>query len=272
MKIYISMDIEGVAGIVLPAHGQPGNGEYERARRLMTNEANAAIAGAFDAGATEVLVNDSHGPMVNLLPDHLDPRAQVIQGKPKAGNMAAGLDASFDAMFMVGYHAGAGQYGVLSHTINGFAFDAIRLNGLDCAEATLYGAYAGAFGVKVALLTGDDQLMAQCAPLFPQVEQAVVKYALGHRAAWAFSPQTSCQTIHDAAMRAVQNLPTMLPFTPPGPYRLEIDLTTVAIADQAAIIPAAERFGPRGVAFAATTMGEVIGWVNTVSALSAALR
>ncbi len=272
MKIHISMDIEGVAGVVLPAHGQPGNPEYERARRLMTNEANAAIAGAFDAGATEVLVNDSHGPMVNLLPELLDPRAQLILGKPKAGNMAAGLDGSFDGMFLVGHHSGAGQYGVLSHTINGFAFHAIRVNGIDCAEATLYGAYAGSMGVRVALLTGDDQLMTQCAPLFPGVEQAVVKYALGHRAAWSFSPQTACQIIHDAAMRAIQNLAAMQPFTIAPPYRLEIDLTTVGIADQAAIIPVAERPGPRTVAFAAQTMDEVIGWVNTVSALSTALR
>jgi D-amino peptidase len=114
--------------------------------------------------------------------------------------------------------------------------------------------------------------MTQCAPLFTGVEQAVVKYALGHRAAWAFSPQTACQTIHDAAMRAMGNLAAMQPFTVAPPYRLEIDLTTVAITDQAAIIPVAERVGARCVAFAANTMPEVIGWVNTVSALSSALR
>ena len=95
MKIYISADIEGVAGVVSPQQGQPGNPEYERARRLMTEEVSAAIDGAFAGGATEVLVNDSHGPMTNIIPELLDPRAELILGKPKAANMCAGLDASF---------------------------------------------------------------------------------------------------------------------------------------------------------------------------------
>ena len=122
MKIFVSADIEGVAGVVARAHGEPGNVEYERARRLMTHEVNAAIAGAFEGGATEVLVNDSHGPQMNLIPELLDARAEVLLGRPKQGGMCAGLDSSFDGVFFTGYHAGAGQYGVLSHTINGFAF------------------------------------------------------------------------------------------------------------------------------------------------------
>ena len=174
MKIFISADIEGVAGVVIPAHGQPGNPEYERARRLMTTEVNAAIAGAFDGGATEVLVNDSHGPQMNLIPEQLDARAEVILGRPKRGGMCAGLEPGFAAVFFTGYHAGAGRNGVLSHTINGFAFAGIRVNGIDCAEATLYGAYAGSMGVPVALLSGDQELMAQCGPLFPGAEHAVV--------------------------------------------------------------------------------------------------
>jgi D-amino peptidase len=147
MRIFISADIEGVAGVVSPLHGQPGNGEYERARRLMTEEVSAAVAGAFDGGATEVVVNDSHGPMINLLPELLDPRAELILGRPKPMNMFASLDGGFAGVFCTGYHSGAGRHGVLSHTINGFAFAAIRLNGIDCAEATLYGAYAGSLGV-----------------------------------------------------------------------------------------------------------------------------
>jgi D-amino peptidase len=272
MKVFISADIEGVAGVVTPQHGQPGNGEYERARRLMTEEVNAAIAGAFDAGATKVLVNDSHGPMTNLLPDVLDERAELIIGRPKPANMFAGLDETFDAVFCTGFHSGAGQHGVLSHTINGFAFAGIRVNAIDCAEATLYGAYAGSLGVKVALLTGDDRMQAQCAPHFPGAQVAVVKQALGQRAARALSPGSARKLIRESAARALKQLDACVPFVIPGPYRLEIDLTSVVLADLASVIPAATRIAPRSVAFQAETMLAVLGWINTISAMSANLR
>jgi D-amino peptidase len=271
MKIFISADIEGVAGVVSPQHGQPGNGEYERARRLMTEEVNAAIAGAFDGGASYVLVNDSHGPMVNLLAESLDPRAELISGRPKPMNMFAGLAADFAGVFCTGFHAGAGQHGVLSHTVNGFAFAGIRINGIDCAEATLYGAYAGSLGVPVLLLTGDDRMEMQCSPHFPGVRTVVVKHALSQRAARALSPEIARTRIRAAAEQAVRD-PSGTPFVIPGPHRLEIDLNSVALADLAATIPVSERIGPRSVAFATDGIAAATGWVNTISAMSAMLR
>jgi D-amino peptidase len=272
VKIYISVDIEGVAGVVDALQGQPGNAEYERARRLMTEEANAAIDGAFSGGATEVLVNDGHGPMTNLLPDQLDARAELILGKPKPANMFCGLDASHAGAICVGYHSGAGQYGVLAHTTNGFCFRAIRLNGRDCAEATLYGAYAGSLGVPVIMLSGDDQLAKQCGTLFPGAQITVVKHALGARAARALSPDAAREQIRAAASAAVNMASGIAPFVIPGPYRLEIDLNRTALADLAATIPASTRLSPVTVAFDATSMTEVLGWVNTISYMSAYLR
>jgi D-amino peptidase len=272
MKIFISADIEGVAGVVTPQQGQPGNSEYERARRLMTEEVNAAVAGAFEGGASEVVVNDSHGPMTNLLPDLLDPRAELILGRPKPTYMCAGLDGSFDGVFFTGYHSGAGQHGVLAHTVNGFAFNAIRVNGIDCAEATLYGAYAGSLGVPVALLTGDDRLREQCAALFAGAQVAQVKAALGNRAARALSPERARAVIREAAARAVRNLGGCRPYVIPPPYRLELDLSSVVLGDLAAGIPVAERVAPRTVAFAADSMAGVIGWIGAIGAMSALLR
>ncbi len=272
MKIFISADIEGVAGVVTTSQGQPGNPEYERARRLMTAEVSAAVAGAFEGGATAVLVNDSHGPMINLLPEELDPRAELILGRPKPGNMFCGLEAGFAGVFCTGFHSGAGQHGVLSHTVNGFAFAAIRVNGIDCAEAILYGAYAGSLGVPVILLTGDDRMEAQCAPHFPGVRSAVVKHALGHRSARALSPEMARALIRRMAAEAVRGVGDCRPFVIPGPYRLELDLTSVALADLAGTIPVSERVAPRTVAFAADSMAGCAGWVNTVSAMSAMLR
>ena len=272
MKIFISADIEGVAGVVTPQQGQPGNEEYQRARRLMTEEVNAAIAGAFAGGATSVLVNDSHGPMVNLLPELLDPCAELLLGRPKPMNMFCALEADFAGVFCTGYHSGAGQHGVLSHTVNGFALAGIRVNGIDCAEATLYGAYAGSLGVPVLLLTGDDRMEAQCAPHFPGVHVAVVKRALGQRAARALSPEAARNLIRIEAERAVREREQCRPFVIAQPCRLEIDLNSVALADLAALIPVAERIGPRSVGFTAPDIAAAIGWVNTISAMSAALR
>lgn len=272
MKIFISADIEGVAGVVNAQQGSPGNPEYERARRLMTQEVNAAIAGAFEGGATYVLVNDSHGPMVNLIPEDLDPRAELIIGRPKPGGMAAGLDESFDAVFFTGYHSGAGRHGVLSHTVSGFAFQYIRLNGIDTAEATLYGAYAGALGVPVVLLSGDDQLQAQCAPQFPSATFVVVKTALGHRAARALSPEMARARIRDAAERAVRHLATGQVFTIPGPIRLEADLASVAMADLCGFIPVATRTGPRSVAFDCPDIVAAQLWIGIMASLCGTLR
>lgn len=276
MRIFISVDIEGVAGVVAPLHGQAGNPEYERARRLMTEEANAAINGAFAGGAEEVLVADSHGPMINLLAEALDPRAELIQGKPRPLSMFCNVETGFDAAFCVGYHAGAGHEGVLSHTTSGATFAAIRLNGLACSEAMIYGAYAGECGVPVAMLSGDDQLAAQSRPHFPAARIAVVKTALGQRAARALSPQRARAAIAAAAEEAVRalaaNRGAFPPFVIAPPCRVEFDFLTVALADLAAIVPVAERIGPRSVAFAAGSVREAVGWMNTLSAMAASLR
>ncbi len=271
MKIFISADIEGVAGVVVPQQGNPGNPEYERARRLMTEETSAAVAGAFDGGATEVLVNDSHGPQTNLIPELLDPRAELILGRPKPGGMFAGCEPGHVGAFCTGYHSGAGRHGILSHTVSGFAFAAIRVNGVDCAEAILYGAYAGSMGVPILLLTGDDQLEKQCAPIFPGAHFVVVKHALTTRAARALSPEVARARSRAAAEQAVRNRAAR-PYVIPGPYRLELDMNSVMLADFANLIPSAHRVSTRTVAFDADTMTAVIGWVATVAVMANAQR
>lgn len=269
MNIYISSDIEGVAGVVSSQQGTPGNPEYERARRLMTEEVNAAIEGAFAGGATEVLVNDSHGPMTNILPDLLDPRAELIQGKPKPPNMVAELTAEHAGAFFLGYHSGAGRHGVLAHTVSGFAFREIRLNGQPCSEATLNGAYAGSLGVPVLLLSGDDVTARECGVHFPGARIVTTKRALGNRAARSLSPVRARDALRAAATEAVGLVGsgTLAPFTIPGPYELEVVLRAPALADLAAVIPVARRIDPLTVGFRAETMRDVLGWINTLSPL-----
>jgi D-amino peptidase len=272
MKIFISADIEGVAGVVLPMQGEPGNVEYESARRLMTEEANAAIEGALAGGAVEVLVNDSHGPMTNILPDLLDPRAELIRGAIKPGGMFAGLDDSYSGAMCLGYHAAAGEYGVLAHTTSTAAFTAIRLNGVAASEAMFYGAYAGAMGVPVILISGDDVTARTCGGLFPGAAFVQVKTALGQRAARAVSPLTARSLIRAAAERAVRAVGTAKPYRVAEPCDVVFDLTSVTLADICATIPASIRYAPLTVGFKAETILDAIRWMRVCSMLASQLR
>jgi D-amino peptidase len=269
MKIFISADIEGVAGVVLPVHGQPGNVEYEQARRLMTEEVNAAIEGAFAGGAVEVLVNDSHGPMTNILPDLLDPRAELIRGNIKPGGMFAGLDDSYSGAMCLGYHAAAAEQGVLAHTTSSSAFMAIRLNGMAASEAMFYGAYAGAMGVPVILLSGDDVTARTCGGLFPGAE---LKTALGQQAARALSPHAARKLIRDGAERAVRSAGQVKPYRVVEPCDVVFDLTSVTLADVCATIPNSIRYAPLTVGFKADTVLDAIRWMRVCSMLAGYLR
>ena len=179
MRILISTDIEGVAGVFHAEQTRAGNGEYERARRWMTREANAAVEGAFAGGATEVMVNDSHGGFRNLLPDELDPRARLVLGKPRYLGMAAGVEAGCDAMFMIGYHGKSQSAGILAHTINSFAFARVWLGGVEASEAALYGALAGERGVPVVMASGDDVFCEETQLIFPHARFVQTKAAWG---------------------------------------------------------------------------------------------
>ena len=272
MKIYVSVDIEGVAGVVTPQEGQPGNPEYEQARRLMTLEANAAIGGAFEAGADEVLVNDSHGPMVNLLPDLLDPRAELIRGNIKPFSMFCGLDASYAGAMCVGYHAAGADFGVLAHTTNSFAFASVQLNGELASEAMFYGAYAGALGVPVILLSGDDVAERSCGALFSGARFVRVKTALGQRAARSLAPSVACARVREAAGEAVRGCGSVAPYRVAEPCKVAFELTSPALADLCGIVPGARRIDARTVGFDCATVAEAIRWMSVCSSLSARLR
>ena len=197
MKILISVDIEGIAGVFNAEQTRPGNGEYERARRWMTDEANAAIRGAFAGGATEVLVNDSHGTYRNLLPDSLDTRALFVLGKPRYLGMMGGLDPECEGVMMIGYHSRAQGRGILAHTINSFAFARVTVNGMELGEAGLYGALAAEAGVPVILGSGE---------FFPGARWVQTKVAYSHSSGVTMAPAEAQASIEQAAQLAVQEL------------------------------------------------------------------
>ncbi|WP_194924261.1 M55 family metallopeptidase [Catenulispora pinisilvae] len=183
MRIFISADMEGITGLVDAEDVQPGGRDYERGRLAMTEDVNAAVRGAVRAGATEIVVNDAHGPMRNLRTEILDPAARLIRGKPKAMGMIEGLTADFDALICVGYHSRAGAHGVLSHSFMGHEIEDMWLDDRPTGEIGLVQASAAALGVPLVALTGDDAACQEAADWAPGVATVPVKYVRGRFAA-----------------------------------------------------------------------------------------
>lgn len=252
MKVYISVDIEGVAGIVDREQGNPAGGAaYEVGRRLMTGEANAAIEGALAGGATEVVVNDSHGGMRNLLATELHPRARLIQGRVKPWFMAEGLEGSFDACLLVGYHAAAGvRDGVLNHAFHTYE---LRCNGQVFSETGLSAMVAGHYGVPVALVTGDDATLRDADAILGTGNYVgvAVKWGVSRLGAESLHPELARERIRAGAEEALRRLREFPPYRVATPVRLEVDCYYSPQADLAALIPTTERLGDRTVAFTA---------------------
>lgn len=272
MKILISTDIEGVAGVVHPEQVSAGNREYERARLLMTNEANAAIAGAFEAGATEVLVNDSHGGFRNMPAELLDPRAQAILGKPRYLSMMAGVDDGVDAVCMIGYHSRAKGRGILAHTINGFAFARVFFNELELGEAGIYGALAGEYGVPVIMASGDDAFIEEHRPLFPHTTFVQTKRATGQNSGISLSPAHACSAIQAGVAAAVAQRHGAQPFVLPGPISVRLQTQTPAQADLFCQWPSLQRLSGDTLSFSAPTVEAAVRMLNCLSAMSSMLR
>ncbi|WP_328560818.1 M55 family metallopeptidase [Streptomyces coelicoflavus] len=177
MRIYLSVDMEGITGLVDADDVQPGGRDYERGRRMMAEDVNAAVRGALAAGATHITVNDAHGPMRNLLPEALHPAARLIRGKPKNMLMLDGLTGAYGAVICVGYHSRAGALGVLSHSFMGHEIEDMWLDGRPVGEIGLAHATAASLGVPVAVLTGDDRACEEMTEWDPSVTTVAVKYA-----------------------------------------------------------------------------------------------
>jgi len=257
VKVYISVDMEGVAGVNHPAPTGRADSRYPDAVGLMVGEANAAIRGAFDNGATEVLVNDSHGAMFNLRPADLDRRARVLQGQ-KAWSMVegAGPDRGFGVALFVGYHARAGHpWGTIAHTYSGRP-TTTRLNGRLVGETGINAAVLGAWGVPVGLVTGDDALAEEVAEWLPWAERVVVKNAVGGSSAASLHPAAAVELIADGAAAAVRRAVVagdggLPPLEVERPVVIEADYVNGVCADFAAVVPGATRAGDRGVRFEA---------------------
>jgi D-amino peptidase len=251
VKVFISIDMEGIAGIAHVNQTTRGQDDYTAGRKLMAGEANAAVEGAFDGGATSVVVNDSHGDMYNLNPEDLDPRAELTIGSPKVGgSMVLGIGEGFDVALFVGYHAPPGtEAAVLDHTYSGRNFHDVRLNGESLTEAELNALVAGTYGVPVGLVTGDDKVCAMVEKSIPGVRTVVVKHAYGRHVARSLHPQQARAAIKAAAAEVVAHAGELRPHVIDGPYAFEVEMRTSLGAELAALAPGTERVGGRTVQF-----------------------
>jgi len=245
--VYVSIDMEGVAGIADWEQCLPGGDDYALGRELVLGELNAAIDGALSAGAAEIHVNDSHSLMRNLPPGALHGRARYLSGRFKPRYMMQGLDETFEACVFLGYHAAIATPGVLSHTYNPRAITGARLGGITTGEAGLNALVAQHYGVPVAVITGDQYVGPEAAPFCPGIVHVPVKESVSRYAALHLHPDDARDAIGDAVYDALSNVDTL---RPPGialPATLEVDLASPDMAEQATWLRGVSRVDSRTV-------------------------
>jgi D-amino peptidase len=224
---------------------------------LMTHDVNAAIEGAFDAGATEVVVNDSHWSMLNIIYEDLDPRAEIIRGFNKDLCMMEQIDQQFDAAFLVGYHAKVGHsHGVANETMFGPEMYEMRMNGVPTGEMEISAAVAGHYGVPIVMISGDDMFAKEAKASLGNIETAVVKYAIDRFSARCLSLPKSRQVIKDSAYNAVKRIKEIKPYVVNGPVELEVEWTSTAECRRAGLVPGSYFKSPRIVAYKGDTILE----------------
>jgi len=243
MHILISVDMEGISGVVTGDHTSSDHKEYERFRKLMTAEANAAIEGALAGGATRIVVNDSHGNMANILIEELNPAAELISGSPKPFGMMQGIGPDVGAVFLVGYHGASGTgAAVLEHTWSGRVIE-VRLNGQMVGETGLNAALAGAYGAPVVLVTGDRAVTEEAQALLGEIETVAVKEGVARTAARCLHPEVAQEHIRGAAKRALER--NISPFVVSPPITLRVAFQRAAHADMAELVPGSRRLDGR---------------------------
>jgi D-amino peptidase len=241
-KVFISVDMEGITGVVQPAQLGPDGFEYQRAREWMTAEVNAAIAGIRAGGPADVVVADSHGNGQSLLIDKLPDDVQIVRGFPRPLEMMQGIDDTFAAAVFIGYHASEWTANaVRSHTISSARLLGVKLNGAEVSEGIYNAALAGHFGVPVAFISGDRLAVTQLQRVIPAAEGAVVKEPLGYHSAMTLTPARGQAMIKDGVSRAMAKLSSMQPYRLKTPIDLEVGFKLTIDAERAAFVPGVAR-------------------------------
>ena len=252
IRVFISVDMEGISGIAHSEMTSAAGAEYERGRKLMVEDVNAAIEGARAAGATEFVVNDSHGSMRNVKVEQLLKPVRLISNNSKALGMMEGIDSDFDAVFFIGYHSMEGQPGLLAHTGSGSTIADISVNGRSMSEGGMNARLAGSYGVPVALATGDEAFTKEIRTLVDgDLETVAVKRHIRRRTADLLHPETARELIREGARQAIERLSSLEPTKPRLPAEVAISYKDPDLADIASILPSVTRTGHYSVRFEA---------------------
>ena len=269
LKIYVSVDMEGVAGVVTADQLGPGGFEYERFRHFMTNETLAAINAARGAGATEFVVSDSHGNGESLLIEEFPRDVRVVRSWPRHGGMMAGLDSSFDAALFVGYHASTtNTRGVRAHTFSSAHLTRVSLNGNPVTEGEFNAAYAGALGVPVIFASGDDAALEELKSRLGNLETTETKKNLSFHSAETLTPEASCEKIGAGVKAALARLHDFKPYVIKPPVTLEISFKNYTPAQMISYLRSVQRVDSHTIRFVGKDMDEVSDFVDVVDGYS----
>ncbi|KPK65369.1 MAG: hypothetical protein AMS21_04920 [Gemmatimonas sp. SG8_38_2] len=272
MKIYISADMEGVVGVVTGDQLGPSGFEYAKAREFMTAEVNAAIQGALDAGATEIVISDSHGNGENLLIERLPKDVFLIRSWPRPLMMMEGIDETFDAAIFIGYHASTtNPHGVRAHTISSGRLADIRLNGVSMPEAGINAAIAGHFGVPVVMISGDDVIVEEARSLLGDIESAVVKEAISFHSAKTLMPEVAYELIRQKVKSAVERLEDFEPWELETPITLDVRFKNYRPSQVLAYLSIVERTDSHSIRFIGKDMVEISKFLEFMLSYDASL-
>jgi D-amino peptidase len=247
-KVFVSVDMEGISGIVDPSQTGGDPKEYDYGRRLMAGDVNAAIEGALAAGVKEVVVSDAHGGGRNIQPEDLNEAAILVRGTPKPFTMMEGIGGEFDAALYVGYHSMKGtENGILAHTISGNVVDAVHINGRETGEFGLNAALAGWHGVPSVFISGDAAVAEEARSFVPEVKAAVVKWAVGRHAARCLHPNRARALIRKTVAEALASVEAFEPYWVKEPVEVRLRFNREQMADLASFLPYLERLDGKTV-------------------------
>jgi D-amino peptidase len=266
VRIMISADMEGATGVTWTEDVTPGTEQWQRFRRMFTGDVNACIAGLFDGGASDVLVNEAHSAQRNLLLEDLDERARMLTGRHKPLSMMQGIDSGLAGVVFLGYHAGAGVDGVLAHTYLANSITGVWLDGVPASEGRLNAALAVEHGVPVLLVTGDDLTCDDAADYAPGAQRMAVKECVSRYAAICLPPRRTAELIAAAAKAGMASAGRVEPI--PGPHRTEVEFDATHLAQATTVVPTVEQCGVRRVGFDAESMTEAMKAFKVVTAIA----
>ena len=266
LKIYISADMEGVVGVVTGDQLGPQGFEYSRFREFMTEEVKAAVGAAFDAGATEIVISDSHGNGENLLIEKLPKNVTIVRSWPRPLMMMQGIDETFDGVIFIGYHTSTtNPTGVRAHTISSARLADVRLNGVSMPEAGINAAIAGSFNVPIIMISGDDAIVKEATDLLGSIEGAVVKWSVSFHAAKTLTPEMAYELIREKTKKAIQRIKEFKPYKVKQPVQLDVRFKAYRPSELLAYLPIVQRTDSHSIRFIGKDIIEVSKFLEFIT-------